>query len=320
MNELQNFTNGIFNLDVKVEGEEVLFSAEQVAKSLGLTQKQNKSGKIYESIRWETINKYLPQLSGEIEKGSFISEPMVYKLAFKANNAVSEKFTDWLAVEVLPTIRKHGAYMTDAKAQDVISGNGLADLLLQAGNQIKQLELEKSQMKPKALFADSVASSHTSILVGELAKILRSNGVNIGANRLFEWLRNNGYLIKRNGSDRNMPTQKSMDLGLFEIKEGTRLHADGSIAVTKTSKVTGKGQIYFVNKFLQDVAQKGLVNMATKQTNLNPTVTFWSEGKTNSMNQEQFDNWKKKTPWPNDSLKILVDAALSRKESKKEIA
>lgn len=131
MNELQNFTNGIFNLDVKVEGEEVLFSAEQVAKSLGLTQKQNKSGKIYESIRWETINKYLPQLSGEIEKGSFIrvneflpqvakvekgsfiSEPMVYKLAFKANNAVSEKFTDWLAVEVLPTIRKHGAYMTN---------------------------------------------------------------------------------------------------------------------------------------------------------------------------------------------------------------
>lgn len=147
MRQLQNFTNGIFNLDVKVEGEQVLFSAEQVAKSLGLTQKQNKSGKIYESIRWETINKYLPQLSGEIEKGSFISEPMVYKLAFKANNAVSEKFTDWLAVEVLPTIRKHGAYMTDAKAQDVLSGNGLADLLLQAGNQIKQLESEKAAMK-----------------------------------------------------------------------------------------------------------------------------------------------------------------------------
>ena len=123
-----------------------------------------------------------------------------------------------------------------------------------ADKRVLALEFQNEEMKPKALFADSVASSHTSILVGELAKILRSNGVNIGANRLFEWLRNNGYLIKRNGSDRNMPTQKSMDLGLFEIKEGTRLHADGSIAVTKTPKVTGKGQIYFVNKFLQDVA------------------------------------------------------------------
>ena len=123
-----------------------------------------------------------------------------------------------------------------------------------ADKRVLALEFQNEEMKPKALFADSVASSHTSILVGELAKILRSNGVNIGANRLFEWLRNNGYLIKRNGSDRNMPTQKSMDLGLFEIKEGTRLHADGSIAVTKTPKVTGKGQIYFVNKFLQNVA------------------------------------------------------------------
>jgi len=254
MKELQNFTNGIFNLDVKVEGEEVLFSAEQVAKSLGLTQKQNKSGKIYESIRWETINKYLPQLSGEIEKGSFISEPMVYKLAFKANNAVSEKFTDWLAVEVLPTIRKHGAYMTDAKVQDVISGNGLADLLLQAGNQIKQLELEKSQMKPKALFADSVSASKNTILIRDLAKILKQNGIDIGEKRLFTWLRDNGYLVKKIGSDYNSPTQRSMNLGILEFTENTHVHNSGKITVTKTPKVTGKGQIYFVNKFLQDLA------------------------------------------------------------------
>ena len=254
MNELQNFTNGFFNLDVKVEGEEILFSAEQVAKSLGLTQKQNKSGKIYESIRWETINKYLPQLSGEIEKGSFISEPMVYKLAFKANNAVSEKFTDWLAVEVLPTIRKHGAYMTDAKVQDVISGNGLADLLLQAGNQIKQLELEKSQMKPKALFADSVSASKNTILIRDLAKILKQNGIDIGEKRLFTWLRDNGYLVKKNGSDYNSPTQRSMNLGILEFTENTHVHNSGKITVTKTPKVTGKGQIYFVNKFLQDLA------------------------------------------------------------------
>ncbi|NHI70470.1 phage antirepressor KilAC domain-containing protein [Lactococcus garvieae] len=142
MNKLQNFTNGIFNLDIKVENEQVLFSAEQVAKSLGFTTKTN--GREY--VRWNRVNEFLPQVA-KIEKGSFISEPMVYKLAFKANNAVSEKFTDWLAVEVLPTIRKHGAYMTDAKAKDVLSGNGLADLLLQAGNQIKQLESEKEAMK-----------------------------------------------------------------------------------------------------------------------------------------------------------------------------
>lgn len=113
MNELQNFTNGIFNLDIKVEGEEVLFSAEQVAKSLGFTQTKNRK----EYIRWETISKYLSQHVGKLD---FISEPMVYKLAFKANNAVSEKFTDWLAVEVLPTIRKHGAYMTDSKLEEAL--------------------------------------------------------------------------------------------------------------------------------------------------------------------------------------------------------
>ena len=251
MNELQNFTNGFFNLDVKVEGEEILFSAEQVAKSLGFITKTN----VTEYVRWNRVNEFLPQVA-KVEKGSFISEPMVYKLAFKANNAVSEKFTDWLAVEVLPTIRKHGAYMTDAKAQDVISGNGLADLLLQAGNQIKQLELEKSQMKPKALFADSVSASENTILIRDLAKILKQNGVDIGEKRLFTWLRDNGYLVKKIGSDYNSPTQRSMNLGILEFTESTYVHNSGKIIVTKTPKVTGKGQIYFVNKFLQDLANE----------------------------------------------------------------
>lgn len=249
MNELQNFTNGFFNLDVKVEGEEILFSAEQVAKSLGFITKTNGT----EYVRWNRVNEFLPQVA-KVEKGSFISEPMVYKLAFKANNAVSEKFTDWLAVEVLPTIRKHGAYMTDAKAQDVISGNGLADLLLQAGNQIKQLELEKSQMKPKALFADSVSASEHTILIRDLAKILKQNGIDFGEKRLFTWLRDNGYLVKKIGSDYNSPTQRSMNLGILEFTENTHVHNSGKITVTKTPKVTGKGQIYFVNKFLQDLA------------------------------------------------------------------
>ena len=116
---------------------------------------------------------------------------------------------------------------------------------------INDLTIENQEMKPKALFADSVKSSNTSILVGDLAKLLKQNGCNMGANRLFEWLRENDYLIKRQGSDRNMPTQRSMEQGLFEIKERTIMNSDGSVRITKTPKVTGKGQIYFVNKFLQ---------------------------------------------------------------------
>ena len=119
-----------------------------------------------------------------------------------------------------------------------------------ANDKIKQLELEKQKNKPKVLFADSVATSHTTILIAELAKILRGNGIDIGANRLFQWLRAKGYLISRKGSDWNMPTQKSMDLGLFQIKETAFTHSDGHTTITKTTKVTGKGQQYFINKFL----------------------------------------------------------------------
>lgn len=118
-----------------------------------------------------------------------------------------------------------------------------------ANKKVEQLKIENEQMKPKALFADAVTASHTSILVGDLAKILKQNGVDIGARRLFEWLRGHGYLIKRKGSDWNMPTQKSMDLGLFEVKESARTSSDGHVTITKTSKVTGKGQVYFINKF-----------------------------------------------------------------------
>lgn len=124
------------------------------------------------------------------------------------------------------------------------------------GLKASQLLLEQkdqiiAEMKPKALFADAVATSHTSVLVGELAKILKQNGVDTGATRLFSWLRDNGYLIRRRGTDYNMPTQKSMELGLFEIKETSIAHSNGSVTVSKTPKVTGKGQQYFINKFLQ---------------------------------------------------------------------
>lgn len=118
-----------------------------------------------------------------------------------------------------------------------------------ANKKVEHLKIENEQMKPKALFADAVTASHTSILVGELAKILKQNGIDIGARRLFEWLRGHGYLIKRKGTDWNMPTQKAMDLGLFEIKETTVQRSDGGVKINKTPKVTGKGQVYFINKF-----------------------------------------------------------------------
>lgn len=121
-------------------------------------------------------------------------------------------------------------------------------------NENTQLKLENEQMKPKALFADAVSASKTTVLIGELAKILKQNGVNIGATRLFAWLRENSYLISRRGTDWNMPTQKSMELGLFEIKETTITHSDGHTTISKTTKVTGKGQQYFINKFLKDIA------------------------------------------------------------------
>ena len=176
MNELQNFTNGIFDLDVKVEGEEILFSAEQVAKSLGFTTKTKGT----EYVRWNRVNEFLPQVA-KVEKGSFISEPMVYKLAFKANNAVSEKFTDWLAVEVLPTIRKHGAYMTNEVIEKTLTS---PDFIIQLATKLKdeqearlELEKENSQLSldlaeatEKTRYLDLILDSPDELIVKQIAQ------------------------------------------------------------------------------------------------------------------------------------------------------
>lgn len=245
------------NLKVKEENGQVLFDAETAAIGLGITQV--KSHKTY--VQWKRVNNYLNNLSAhvrnsnsqEVAKGDFITEPQFYKLAIKANNETAEKFQDWVTSEVLPAIRKHGTYMTNEKAEALINrpNDTLADLLIQAGEQLKAKDVQISEMKPKALFADAVSASQTSILVGELAKLLKQNGVEIGANRLFTWLRENGYLIRRKGTDYNMPTQRSMELELFEIKEHNHINSNGVNVTTKTPKVTGKGQQYFINKFLQ---------------------------------------------------------------------
>lgn len=182
-----------------------------------------------------------------------ISEPGLYKLIMRSRKPEAKEFQRWVTHEVLPSIRKHGAYMTESTLEKAVTE---PDFLIRLATQIKQerAEKEKAQaqverMRPKALFADAVETSKTSILVGDLAKVLKGNGVDIGGTRLFAWLRDNGWLMKT-GSSRNMPTQKSMELGLFEIKETTVVHSDGHTTINKTPKVTGKGQTFFVNKFL----------------------------------------------------------------------
>lgn len=225
---------------------------ETVARGLGFVD--NSKGAEY--VRWNSVRQYLSEIgfSQEVAKDSFIPENVFYRLAMKAKNEAAEHFQAKIADEVIPSIRKYGAYMTPDKLEEVLLK---PDTLIQLAQNLKTeqekrraLEVKVEEQKPKVLFAESVEAAKTSILIGELAKLLKQNGINIGQNRLFEWLRNNGYLIKRQGSDYNMPTQRAMELGLFEIKETTITHSDGHIHVSKTPKVTGKGQVYFVNLFL----------------------------------------------------------------------
>lgn len=235
--------------------DEPYFVGKDVAEILGyaLPTKAIQDHVDKEDQRSEIVNKsqFFQNGTGFMNV-DLITESGVYSLIFSSKLPKAKKFKRWVTSEVLPAIRKHGAYMTDQKAFDVVHNpNGLADLLQQASDQLRQKDIQIEEMKPKALFADSVATSKSTVLVGELAKILRGNGVDIGATRLFRWMRENGYLINRKGSDWNMPTQRAMDLGLFKIKETTINHSNGTTSINKTPKVTGKGQQYFINKFLK---------------------------------------------------------------------
>lgn len=178
---------------------------------------------------------------------TIINESGLYSLILLSKLPNSKKFKKWVTSEVLPQIRKTGGYIP--VNENMSDSEIMARALVVAQKTIENKDKLIEDMKPKAIFADAVVTSHSSILVGELAKLLKQNGIDIGQNRLFQWLRDKGYLIKRKGTDFNMPTQKSMDLGLFEIKERTINNPDGGIRITKTPKVTGKGQLYFVNKF-----------------------------------------------------------------------
>ncbi len=201
--------------------------------------------------------------SGQRRKMTVVNESGLYSLILGSKLPQAKEFKHWVTSEVLPAIHKHGAYMTPQTIEKALLNPdtiiNLATQLKEEQQKRKRLQEENEVMKPKALFADAVTTSKSAILVGQLAKILKQNGIEIGQNRLFAWLRENGYLGKR-GSNRNVPTQKSVAMGLFKTKETAVTHADGHTTVQITTKVTGKGQQYFINKFLGEVTYAEMNN------------------------------------------------------------
>lgn len=254
MNELQIFNNEKYGeVRTSIINGEPYFMLADVCRVLEIgnptmtKQRLNKNG--VNSI--EVIDNL-----GRPQQATFINESNLYKLAFTSRKKEAEEFTEWVTSEVLPSIRKHGGYLTPAKIEEVLSN---PDTIIKLATELKQeraKRIEHEQKieadKPKVLFAEAVETAKSSILVGELAKLIKQNGIDIGQQRLFNFMRENGYLIKQKGSAYNMPTQKSMNLGLFEIKERTINHSD-HVEIVKTPKVTGKGQIYFINMFAKKI-------------------------------------------------------------------
>lgn len=184
--------------------------------------------------------------------GWLINESGLYSLILSSKMPNAKKFKHWVTSEVLPNIRKHGAYMNEQTLEQALTS---PDFLIRLAQELKsekearqKLEKQAAEDAPKVLFAKMVETAETSILIGDLAKFLKQNGINTGQNRLFEWMRGHGYLVK-NGASRNMPTQKAMEMGLFEVKESTTANPDGTIRLHRTTKVTGKGQVYFMKRF-----------------------------------------------------------------------
>lgn len=249
MKELQIFKNEEFGeVRTVTINNEPWFVGKDVAEALGYSKARNAiSAHVSDEDKKDAPIQGTP---GGTQNMTIINESGLYALIFGSKLESAKRFKHWVTSEVLPTIRKTGGYQMQA-----LQGKELLALaVLEAQKTIEEQTAQIERMKPKEIFADAVATSHTAILIGDLAKLLKQNGVETGQKRLFVWMRENGYLIKRKGADWNMPTQKSMEMGLFEVKESTVNNPDGSVRINKTTKVTGKGQQYFINKFLGGVA------------------------------------------------------------------
>lgn len=244
MNNIQIFNNSQFG-QVRVattEAGEPLFCLADLCKALNLSNPTVVSQRLEDEER--------PKLDlGRQGLTTFVTEPGMYTVILRSDSPLAKPMQKWVTSEVLPTIRKTGGYMvsrTDDTPETI-----MARALLVAKETLERRDKQIAELKPKALFADAVETSDRSCLVAELAKILQQNGIEIGQNRLFKWLRNHGYLCSK-GDYYNQPTQRAMDMGLFEIKKTAINKPDGSVLVSVTTKVTGKGQIYFINKFLNN--------------------------------------------------------------------
>ncbi|NVO88911.1 phage antirepressor KilAC domain-containing protein [Lactobacillus rhamnosus] len=255
MQQIEKFTFHSFEIQTLIIAGEPYFIGKNIAQVLGY---RNPPKAIRDHVDAEDKLTERIVLSGQNREVIVINESGLYSLILSSKLPTAKEFKRWVTAEVLPTIRRHGAYMTDAKIEQVLSD---PDTIIQLATQLKNerqaritAQGQVADMKPKAIFADAVTVSHTTILIGELAKLLRQNGIDIGQNRLFNWLRSNGYLICRKGTDWNQPTQRAANMGLFKVKETAINHSDGTVTISKTVKVTGKGQQYFINKFLGQYA------------------------------------------------------------------
>lgn len=255
MNELQIFKNPEFGevRTVAIDGEP-WFVGKDIAKALGYGIGKSLANAVANHVDSEDKGVTEMMTPGGVQQMTIINESGLYSLVLSSKLPSAKAFKRWITNEVLPTVRKTGGYVSDERAfintyLPNVDEN-TKTLFTSTLSALRQANEKIAADKPKVLFADAVSTSHSSILVGELAKIIKQNGVDIGQNRLFKWLRDNGWLIRRQGTDYNMPTQKSMNMGLFEIKENSIVHADGHTSVTKTPKVTGRGQSYFINVFL----------------------------------------------------------------------
>ncbi len=235
---------------VLVEDGEPRWVASDVSKVLGYAAAKDMTRMLDADEKGRQI---VPTPGGEQEM-TVITEAGLYACILKSRVPAAREFKRWVTHEVLPSIRKRGGYLTPEAAEQALTD---PDFIIRLATDLKEeraaraeLEAQAETNRPKVLFADAVSTSKSHILVGDLAKILRGNGIQVGGTRLFKWLRENGFLINRKGTDWNMPTQRSMELGLFKVKETTVVHSDGHTSLSKTPKVTGKGQEYFISRFM----------------------------------------------------------------------
>lgn len=255
MNEIQIFKNEDFGeVRTLIKNGEPWFVGKDIAEILGYSNTKDALATHVEAEDKEVIQRSENATLEIPNRGlTIINESGLYSLILSSKLPTAKKFKHWITAEVLPTIRKHGAYMTEQTIEQALTN---PDFLIRLATQLKdeqtknkQLEAKVEEQKPKVIFAESVVASDGTILIRELAKLITQNGVKIGEERLFQWMRDNGYLIRKKGTDYNTPTQRSAELGILTISKTVINKPDGTILVRQTPRVTGKGQIYFINKF-----------------------------------------------------------------------